>query len=89
VKLTVNVIDAVSPGAAEAEVALKASAGPSVAVLITAEDGPVARTPKLNEATNASATRLKVVDLLVISFLSKVVSETFPNTADKDDVFIL
>jgi len=37
-------------------------------------------------ATRASEIRLKVVDLLVISFLSKVVLETFSNTADEDRV---
>jgi hypothetical protein len=88
VKFTVTVTETVSPGAAEAVDALNVKPGLLVDVFKTAVACPEPKTPKLNEATKASATRLKVVDLLVISFLSKVVSETFPNTADKDNVFI-
>jgi len=70
VKLTVKVTETVSPGAAVAEVALKANVGESVAELSKATEGPVERTPNPNAATTASAMRLKVVDLLVICFLS-------------------
>jgi len=46
-------------------------------------DEPADSTPKPNAATNASAMRLNVVDLLVIYFLSEVVSETVSETADR------
>jgi len=41
-------------------------------------------TPNPNAATNTSAMRLNEIDLLVIYFLSKVVLETFSNTAGKE-----
>jgi len=68
VKFTVAVIETVSPGFAEAELALNVVV--VVAELKTAEAGPVERTPNPNAATKASATRLNDTDLLVICFLS-------------------
>jgi hypothetical protein len=82
VKFTVAVTEAVSPWATVAELALNESV--EVAALKIALEGPVDRTPNPNAATNASAMRLNDVDLLVICFLSKVVLETFPNTAGKE-----
>jgi len=82
VNVTVAVTVAVSPGATDAELALKVKLSESAR---SAFEFAPPRTPKLNAATRASATRLKVVDFVVIYFLSKVVFETFPNTADREN----
>jgi hypothetical protein len=54
---------------------------------VTAVDGDTENAPNPNATTSASARRLKLV-FVDISFLSKVVLETFSNTADKDRVFV-
>ena len=50
--------------------------------------GATDRTPAPNAVTATSAMRLKLV-FVDISFLSKVVPETFSSTADKERVFVL
>jgi len=53
----------------------------------TAVEGDTESAPNPNATTSASAMRLKLV-FVDISFLSKVVPETFSSTADKDRVFV-
>jgi hypothetical protein len=79
VKFTVAVMVPVSPGVTASVLALNEIV--EVAALRTADDVPVERTPNPNAATTTSAIRLKLIDLLVICFLSIVVLETFSSTA--------
>jgi len=68
VKLIVAVTVPVSPGLTARVLALNEIV--EDAALRTAVDDPAERTPNPNAATTASAMRLKLIDLLVICFLS-------------------
>jgi len=82
-KVFVKVTVAVSPTLTVAEEALSVNVS-SIAALAL---GPVARALSPKATITASAMRLKLV-FVDISFLSKVVPETFSSTADKDRVFV-
>jgi hypothetical protein len=68
VKLIVAVTVPVSPGVTARVLALNEIV--EDVALRTAVDDPAERTPNPNAATTASAMRLKLIDLLVICFLS-------------------
>jgi hypothetical protein len=74
---------AVSP-AVTVEDFVAAASMVNVAAIGVACDGIVDNRPMPNAATTASAMRLKLVDLLVIYFLSLVVFKTILNTAGEE-----
>jgi hypothetical protein len=83
-KLSVNVTDAVSPTTAVADEALNVNVSSNA--LATGLE-TVVNIPKVKAEITASEIRLKIN--FDISFLSKVVPETFPSTAGKEFFFTL